>query len=84
MNPGQLNSSTNVQAFISDLADKGIKIILNSNYMLREKGSYGMKTVVFDSSLISVNAKNKFKNGTINTFVDFTLYEKRWKWNYCK
>ena len=76
VNPGQLDSSTDAQLFVSDLADKGIKIILHSNYMLREKGAYAMQTVVFDSPLVSVNAKNEVEDGTINTFVGITLYDK--------
>ena len=76
VNPGQLDSSTDAQVFVSDLADKGIKIILHSNYMLREKGAYAMQTVVFDSPLVSVNAKNEVEDGTINTFVGITLYDK--------
>ena len=76
VNPGQLDSSTDAQVFVSDLADKGIKIILHSNYMLREKGAYAMQTVVFDSPLVSVNAKNEVEDGAINTFVGITLYDK--------
>ena len=76
VNPGQLDSSTDAQAFVSDVEDKGIKVILHSNYMLREKGAYAMQTVVFDSPLVSVNAKNEVKDGAINTFIGITLYDK--------
>ena len=76
VNPGQLDSTADAQVFVSDLADKGIKLILHSNYMLREKGAYAMQTVVFDSPLVSVNAKNEIEDGAINTFVGITLYDK--------
>ena len=76
INPGQLDASSDAKLFVSDLKDKGIKILLHSNYMLRDKGGYAMQTVVFDSPLVSVNAKNEVENGTINTFVGITLYDK--------
>ena len=76
VNPGQLDASSDAKLFVSDLKDKGIKILLHSNYMLRDKGAYAMQTVVFDSPLVSVNAKNEVEDGTINTFVGITLYDK--------
>ena len=76
VNPGKLDKSTDAQIFISDLKDKGIKLILHSNYMLRNKEAYALQTVVFDSPLISVNAKNEYENGALNTFVGITLYDK--------
>ena len=76
VNPGQLDKSTDANIFISDLEDKGIKLLLHSNYMLRDKKAYALQTVVFDSPLISVNAKNEYENGALNTFVGITLYDK--------
>jgi len=76
VNSGKLDNSTDAQVFISDIKDKGIKLILHSNYMLREKGAYAMQTVFFDSPLVSVNAQNEIENGTLNTFIGITLYDK--------
>ena len=76
VNPGQLDKSTDANIFISDLEDKGIKLLLHSNYMLRDKNAYALQTVVFDSPLVSVNAKNEYENGALNTFVGITLYDK--------
>lgn len=76
VNPGKLDSTTDAQVFISDIKDKGIKLILHSNYMLREKGAYAIQTVFFDSPLVSVDAKNEVENGTVNTFIGITLYDK--------
>ena len=35
-----------------------------------------MQTVFFDSPLVSVNAQNEIENGTLNTFIGITLYDK--------
>ena len=76
VNNGKLDSSSDAQVFVSDLNDKGIKLILHSNYMLRDKSAYAMQTVFFDSPLVSVNAQNTVENGTVNTFIGITLYDK--------
>ena len=76
VNSGKLDTSTDAQVFISDIKDKGIKLILHSNYMLREKGAYAIQTVFFDSPLVSVNAQNEIEDGTVNTFIGITLYDK--------
>ncbi len=76
VNPGQLDKSTDAEVFVSDLKDQGIKLLLHSNYMLRDKDAYALQTVVFDSPLVSVNAKNEYENGALNTFVGITLYDK--------
>ena len=76
VNPGKLDKSTDAKIFVSDLKDKGIKLILHSNYMLRDKEAYALQTVVFDSPLVSVNAKNEYENGALNTFIGITLYDK--------
>ena len=44
--------------------------------MLRNKEAYALQTVVFDSPLVSVNAKNEYENGALNTFIGITLYDK--------
>ena len=47
INPGSLGLSTDSKLFISNNNDKGIKIILHSNYLLRMKGAYSIQTICF-------------------------------------
>ena len=75
-NPGNLNAKTDAEIQWVTNDDKGIKISLHSNYMLREKGAASLQAVVFDSPLVSLRARNEREGGTSNTFVGITLYDK--------
>ena len=76
INPGSLGLSTDSKLFISNNNDKGIKIILHSNYLLRMKGAYSIQTIVFDSPLVSLRGKREVENNVSNIFVGITLYDK--------
>ena len=76
INPGGLGLETDSKLFISNNNDKGIKIILHSNYLLRMKGAYSIQTIVFDSPLVSFRAKRETENKVSNIFVGITLYDK--------
>ena len=76
-NPGNLDMSADAEVkWVSD-ENKGIRVALHSNYMLREKGASSLQAVIFDSPLVSIRASNEKENGgTSNTFVGITLYDK--------
>lgn len=75
-NPGNLDVSADTEfQWIND-DNKGIKIKLHSNYMLREKGASSLQAVVFESPLVSLRANSAKEGGTSNTFVGITLYDK--------
>lgn len=76
INPGGLGLTTDSNLFISDFNNKGIKVILHTNYLLRMKGAYAMQTIVFDSPLISIKGKREVENGVSNYFVGITLFDK--------
>ena len=56
--------------------DKGIRINLHLDYMLKDLKAYSVQAVVFESPLVSLRVKRKTKEGTANTFVGITLYDK--------
>jgi len=75
-NPGNLNVNADAEVKWVNNDEKGIRIALHSNYMLREKGAQSLQAVVFDSPLVSLRGTNENKEGTSNTFVGITLYDK--------
>ena len=75
INPGGLGLSTDGELFITDINNKGIKVMLHSNYLLRLNEAYAMQTIVFESPLVSIRAKNEYEDGVSNTFVGITLYD---------
>ena len=76
INPGGLGLSTDTEVFVSNINNKGIKIILHSNYLLRLKGAYSIQTIVFESPLVSLRAKREEEDGVAKVFVGITLYDK--------
>lgn len=54
INPGGLGLSTDTEVFVSNINNKGIKVILQSNYLLRLKGAYSIQTIVFESPFVSL------------------------------
>ena len=56
--------------------NKGIKIKLNFDYMLKNFKAYSVQAVVFESPLVSLRVKRQAQGGTANTFVGITLYDK--------
>ena len=69
INPGSFGLSTDSQIIIPNDNNKGIKVILHNNYLLRMKGAYAMQTIIFDSPLVSVRAKREVENEVANYFV---------------
>jgi hypothetical protein len=76
INPGNLEAKLDGEIAILDLDDRGIKVHLHSNFMLRSTGAYSLQTVVFDSPLVSIRGKRIKERGTSNTFIGITLYDK--------
>ena len=74
--PDQFDANANAEVSIVDVEDKGIKLLLHSNYLLKEKKAYAIQSLVFDSPLMSVKASGEVDDNTVNTFVDITLYDK--------
>jgi len=75
-NPGNLDVSSDAEVRWINNDDKGIRIALHSNYMLREKGAQSLQAIVFDSPLVSLRGSREREGGTSNTFVGITLYDK--------
>ena len=64
--------------------DKGIRITLHLDYMIKNLKAYSVQAVVFESPLVSLRVKRKVKGGTANTFVGITLYDKEGNEIYVK
>ena len=63
--------------FVSDFKEKGIKIVLHSDYFFDVyTDAYSIQSVVFDSPLVSIRGRKEKEGGTSNTFVGITLYGK--------
>ena len=76
LNPGNLNMGRDVDFnwIIDD--DKGIRINLHSNYLLREKGAQSVQAVIFESPFVSIRGKEEeIEQGVSNIFVGITLYD---------
>lgn len=76
VNPGNLEVGGDAELVIKDLEEKGIRIAVHANYMLREFNAHALQYVVFDSPLVSVRGSRETDEGTANTFVGITLYDK--------
>lgn len=57
INPGNLEASADAELSITELKDKGIKIHLFTNYMLRPTGAHSIQTVVLDSPFVSIRGQ---------------------------
>ena len=76
LNSGKLNiENDNEINWIID-ENKGIKINLHTNYLLRDNKAYSVQAVIFDSPLVSLRGKKENENGISNIFVGITLYDK--------
>ena len=60
---------------MTNLEEKGIRISLHSNYLLRRFNASALQYDVFDSTLISVKGSKEVEEGATNTFVGITLYD---------
>ena len=77
INPGNLDVQGDAEfQWLNNTDQKGIKIKLFYNYLLREKNAHSVQAVVFDSPLVSVRGKKETEGGTSKTFVGITLYDK--------
>ena len=80
VNPWNLEANIDAEFNIFDFKDKGIKIKLHSNFLLRITGAHFIQTVVFDSPLVSIRGGGVIGGGGIsNIFVGITLYDKNGK-----
>ena len=80
INPGNLDANADLEMQIFDFKDKGIKIKLHSNFLLRLTGAHYIQTVVFDSPLVSIRGGTRINlGGTSNIFVGITLYDENGK-----
>ena len=79
VNPGNLEVGGDADIVIKDLKEKGIKIALHANYLLRQFEASSLQYVIFDSPLVSVRGSRETEGGTANTFVGITLYDKEGK-----
>ena len=57
--------------------NKGIRISLHLEYILKNFKAYSVQTVAFESPLVSLRGKREKKGGTANTFVGITLYDEK-------
>ena len=76
VNPGEKELGADGQIFITALKDKGIKIALNSNYLLKNYKATSIQSVIFDSPLVSIRGARERQGGTSNIFAGITLYDK--------
>ena len=76
INPGGLGLTTDGEILFSNINNKGIKLILHSNYLFRIKGAYAIHTIIFESPLVSLRGKKEIENGVSNVFVGITLYDR--------
>jgi len=80
INPGNLEANLDAKLTVYNFEDKGIKIYLHSNFLLRITGASFIQTVVFDSPLVSIRGGMELYQGlTSNYFVGITLYDKNGK-----
>lgn len=79
INPGNLDVNMDGEFSIIDFKERGIRIKLHSNYMLRITGAYSLQTVVFDSPFVSLRGRKENDGGISQTFVGITLYDKNGK-----
>ena len=78
INEGGLGLSTDSEVSITNIEDKGIKVILHTNYLLRSTGAYSLQTIVLETPLVSLRAKREKNEEDLvaNIFVGITLYDK--------
>lgn len=74
--PNEFKADADAELTVIDIEDKGIKLLLHSNYLLKDKKGYALQSIVFDSPIMSVKASGEIEDNTVNTFVDITLYDK--------
>ena len=74
-NPGNLNVDNDADFIWINDDNKGIKIKLHSNFLLRDKGANAIQSVIFESPLVALRVKKETEDGISNTFVGITLYD---------
>jgi hypothetical protein len=79
VNPGNLEIGGDTEVLFKNLEEKGIRISIHANYLLRKYGASSLQYVIFDSPLVSVRGSRETEGGTANTFVGITLYDKEGK-----
>lgn len=79
VNPGNLEVGGDAEVVIKEFKEKGIKLALHVNYLLRQYEASSLQYVIFDSPLVTVRGSREAEGGTANTFVGITLYDKNGK-----
>ena len=76
INPKNLNAEKDIEfKWIND-DNKGIRINLHSNYLLRNKSADSVQAVIFESPLVSIKGELGNGDNISNIFVGITLYDK--------
>ena len=76
INPKNLSSEKDIEfKWIND-ENKGIRINLHANYLLRDKGADSVQAVIFESPLVSIKGEIGNGDNISNIFVGITLYDK--------
>ena len=76
LNTGNLNTEGDIDfKWIKD-DNKGIRINLHANYLLREKNANSLQAIIFESPLVDLRGKKETEGGISNIFVGITLYDK--------
>ena len=75
LNTGNLNTEGDIDfKWIKD-DNKGIRINLHANYLLREKNANSLQAIIFESPLVDLRGKKETEGGISNIFVGITLYD---------
>lgn len=74
-----LESEKESDIYVIDLENKGIKILIHSNFLLKKKNAYALQMFSFESPLVSVKASGKKEGDAISTFISVTLFDKEGK-----
>ena len=76
INPKNLNAEKDIEfKWIND-DNKGIRINLHANYLLRNKSADSVQAVIFESPLVSIKGELGNGDNISNIFVGITLYDK--------
>lgn len=76
INQGKLDKSKDKELFVYKLNNKEIKVIINSNYIFKEKGAHSIHIILFNTSFNISNDLNIIVNDSYNPSVLINLYDK--------
>ena len=76
INKEKLDKSKDKELFVYKLNNKEIKVIINSNYIFKEKGAHSIHIILFNTSFNISNDLNIIANDSYNPSVLINLYDK--------